>query len=118
MYSTPNGEQILEQDQEGEANAEEGEWESSDEDELEESDESDDEEEVDSPPCSEHRSKQHHDPAGGRGKNVAPSTHTQKHTQTSTPEPSEKVTKQPKVAPSKTRKTLPRIKMDVHVASG
>ena len=115
----PNGEQALEQGQEGEASAEEsGEWESSDEEEEEESEDSDDEEEVDSPPRSEHRSKQHHDPVGGRGKNVAPSTHTQKRTRTSTPEPTEKVGKQPKVAPPKDRKTLPRIKMDVPVASG
>ena len=92
--------------------------ESSDEDEEEESKESDNKEEVDSPPRSERRSKQHHDPAGGRGKNVAPSTHTQKRTRTSTPEPTEKVAKQPKVAPPKARKTLPRIKMDVPVASG
>ena len=50
MYSMPNGEQALEQDQEGEASAEEsGEWESSDEDDEEESEESDDEGEVDSP---------------------------------------------------------------------
>ena len=115
----PNGEQALEQDQEGEDSAEEsGEWESPGEEEEEESEESDEEEEVDSPPRSERRSKQHHDPAGGRGKNVAPSTHTQKRTRTSTPEPTEKVAKQPKVAPPKTRKTLPRIKMDVPVASG
>ena len=115
----PNGEQVLEQDQEGEARTEEsGEWESSDDDEEEESEESDDEEAVDSPPRSEHRSKQHHDLAGGRGKNVAPSTHTQKRTRTSTPEPTEKVAKQPKVVPAKTWKTLPRIKMDVPVASG
>ena len=118
MYSMPNGEQVLEQGQEGEASAEEsGEWESSDEEEEEESEESDDEEADDSPPRSQHRSKQHHDPAGGRGKNVAPSTQTQKRTRTSTPEPTEKVAKQPKVAPPKTRKTLPRIKMDVPVAS-
>ena len=115
----PNGEQALEQDQEGEASTEEsGEWESSDEEEEEESEESDDEEEVDSPPCSERRSKQHHDPAGGRGKNMALSTHTQKRTRTSTLEPTEKVARQPKVAPPKARKTLPRIKMDVPVASG
>ena len=115
----PNGEQALEQDQEGEASTEEsGEWESSDEDEEEESEESDDEEEVDSRPRSERRSKQHHDPAGGRGKNVAPSTHTQKRTRTSTPEPTEKVAKQPKVAPPKAQKTLSRIKMDIPVALG
>ena len=51
-------------------------------------------------------------------KSVAPSVTTQKPTRTSTPEPTEKVAKQPKVAPSKTRKTLPQIKMDVPVASG
>ena len=115
----PNSEQALEQGQEGEASAEEsGNWESSDEEEDEESEESDDEEEVDSPPRSEHRSKQQHDPAGRHGKNVAPSTHAQKRTRTSSPEPTEKVAKQPKVAPPKARKTLPRIKMDVPVASG
>ena len=54
MYSMPNGEQVLEQDQEGEARTEEsGEWESSDDDEEEESEESDDEEAVDLPPRSE-----------------------------------------------------------------
>ena len=119
MYSMPNGEQVLEQDQEGEARAKEsGEWESSYEEEEEESEESDNKEAVDSPPRSERRSKQHHDPAGGRGKNVAPSTHMQKRTRMSTPEPTEEIPKQPKVAPPKTRKTLSRIKMDVPVASG
>ena len=50
----PNGEQVLEQGQEGEASAEEsGDWESLDDEDEEESDESDDEEAVDSPPCSE-----------------------------------------------------------------
>ena len=115
----PNGKHALVQDEEGEASAEEsGDWESSDEEEEEESEESDDEEEVDSPSCSEHRSKQHHDPSGERGKNMAPSTHAQKRTRTSTLEPMEKVAKQPKVVPSKARKTLPKIKMDVPVASG
>ena len=80
--------------------------------------ESDEEEEVDSPPRSKRRSKQQHDPSGGCGKNVAPSTNTQKRTRASTPEPMEKVGKQPKVAPPKAQKTLPRVKMDVPVASG
>ena len=114
----PNGEQTREQDQEGEDSADEsGEWQSSDGDDEEESDEADDDEGVDSPPRSEHRSKHHHDPAGERGKAVAPSTQTQKWTRTSTPEPTEKVAKQPKVFPAKTHKTLSRIKMDVPVAS-
>ena len=48
MYSMPNGEQALAQDQEGEDSAEEsGEWESLGEEEEEESEESDEEEEVD-----------------------------------------------------------------------
>ena len=118
MHSMPNGEQALVQDQEGEDSVEEsGEWESPGE-EDEESEESGEEEEVYSPPRSERRSKQQHDPSGGRVKSVAPSATTQKRTRTSTPEPTEKVAKQPKVAPSKTWKTLPRIKMDVPVASG
>ena len=94
MYSMPNGKQALEQGQEEEASADESdEWESSDGEDEEESEESDNEEEVDSPPRSEHRSKQQHDPAGRHGKNVAPSTHAQKRTRTSTPEPTEKVAK-------------------------
>ena len=98
----PNGEQALAQDQEGEDSAEEsGEWESPGEEEEEESEESDEDEEVDSPPRSEHRSKKQHDPVGGRGKNMAPGPHTQKRTRTSTPEPTEKVAKQPRVAPPK-----------------
>lgn len=115
----PNGEQTLEQDQEGEDSAEEsGDCQSPEYDDKEESDESDDEEVVESPPRSERRSKQLEDPAGGRDKTVAPSTQAHKRTRTSTPESTEKVAKQPKVAPLKPRKTLPKIKMDVHVASG
>ena len=115
----PNGEQALVQDQEGEASAKEsGNWESSDEEEEEESEDSDEEEEVTSPPRSVHRSKQQQDPAGGRGKRVGPTANTQKRTRMSTPKPTEKVAKQPKVAPPKARKTLPRIEMDVPVASG
>ena len=55
MHLMPNGEQALEQDQEGGDSAEEsGEWESPREEEEEESEESDEEEEVDSPPRPEH----------------------------------------------------------------
>ena len=114
----PNGEHALEQDQEGEDSAEEsGEWDSQGEEKEEESEELDEEEEVDSPPCSELRSKQQQDLAGGRGKSVGTTINTQKHTRTSTPEPTEKVAKQPKVVPPKARKALPRIKMEVPVAS-
>ena len=55
MYLMPNGEQVLEQGQEGEDSAEErGDWECPDDEDEEESDESDDEEAVDSPPRSKH----------------------------------------------------------------
>lgn len=115
----PNGEQILERDQEGKNSAEEsGDWQSPEDDDEEESDESDDDEGVDSPPRLERQSKLLHDPAGGRGKAAAHSTQAQKRTRTSTLEPTEKVSKQPKVVPSKAQKTLPRIKMDVPIASG
>ncbi|KAM3292773.1 hypothetical protein ACQJBY_036447 [Aegilops geniculata] len=119
MYSMPKGEQALEQDQEGEDSAEEsGEWESPADNDEDESDESDDEEVVDSPPRAERRSKQRHDPASRCGKAVASSAPSHKRARSSTPELTEKVTKQPKVNPSKARKTLPRFKMDVPVASG
>ena len=80
----PNGEQAQEQVQEGADSAEEsGDWQSPDDDDEEESDESDDEEEeVDSPPRTERRSKQSHDPAGGRNKVVALSTQVHKRTRT------------------------------------
>ena len=114
----PNGDQALEQDHEGEDSTEEsGEWESPDDDDEDESDESDDEEVFDSPPCLECRSKQHHDPMGRRGKTVASSIPSQKHARSPTPELAEKVIKQPKINPSKAWKTLPKIKMDVPVAS-
>ena len=115
----PNGEQALEQDHEGKDSAEESdEWESPADGDEDDSDESDGEEVADSPPRSECRSKQHHDPPGRRGKAVASSAPSQKRARSSTPELAEKVTKQPKINPSKARKTLPRIKMDVPVASG
>ena len=107
-----------EQAQEGVESADESaDWQSPDDDDEEESDKSNNEEEVDSPPRTKRRSKKSHDPAGGRNKAVAPSTQVHKRTRTSTPEPSEKVARQPKVAPSKCRKTLPKIKMDIPVAS-
>nr|XP_020191627.1 protein IWS1 homolog [Aegilops tauschii subsp. strangulata] len=91
MYSMPNGEQV----QEGmESGGESGDWKSDDESD-EDREDSSSSEEVDSPPRSERRSKQMHDPVGGR----------------------EKAAKQPKVVPPKPRKALPKIKVDVPVAS-
>jgi hypothetical protein len=113
MYSMPNGEQL----QEGvECDGDSADYEYADDNE-DDSEESSSSEEVDSPPRSERHSKQSQDPAGGRGKTVPPSTTIQKRTRTSTPEPSEKATKQAKVVPQKTRKALPRIKVAMPVAS-
>ena len=91
-------------------------WQSGDDSE-DDSDDSGSSEEVDSPPRSERRSKQSQDPAAGRGKAAPSSTQVHKRTRTSTPKPTEKATKQLKVAPSKPRKVLSKIKMDVPVAS-
>nr|XP_020162659.1 uncharacterized protein LOC109748012 [Aegilops tauschii subsp. strangulata] len=99
-----------------EGGGESADWKSDDESD-EESADSSSSEEVDSPPCSEKRSKHSHDPAGGYGKVAPPSMQVLKQTRTSTPDPPEKAPKQPKVAPTKPRKALPKIKVDVPVAS-
>ena len=110
----PNGEQ--EQYQEGEESGGESmDWQSNGGEE-EESEDSSSGEEVESPPSNESRSK-HHDPTSIRGKVAKPTGQTSKRIQTSSPVPTEKASKQPKVAASKSRKTLPKIKIDVHVAS-
>nr|XP_020153410.1 nucleolar and coiled-body phosphoprotein 1-like [Aegilops tauschii subsp. strangulata] len=114
MYSMPNGEQ----EQEGEVSGgESGDWQS-DGGEDKESEDSSNGEEVESPPCSERRSKQRQDPVSVRGKATAPTGQTSKRTQTSSHVPTEKAPKQPKVAPSKPRKALPKIKVAVPIASG
>ena len=109
----PNGEQ----DHEGEASGgESGDWKFDDGDE-EENEDSSEGEEVDTPPCIERCSKQKNDPASVRGKVTAPTGQASKCTRASSPVPTEKAPKQLKVAPSKPRKTLPRIKVDIPVAS-
>ena len=111
----PNGEQ--EQDPEGEASGgESGEWHSDGEGDEESSDLSD-EEEVDSPPRRERRSKHTHDPASIRDKATAQTGQSSKRPRTSSPAPTEKAPKQSKVVMQKTRKALPRIKIDIPVAS-
>ena len=106
----PNGEK----DQEGEASGgESSDWKSEEED-GEESEDSSDSEEVDSPPRTERRSKQTHDPASICGKAVV---QTSKRTRTSSPVLTKKAPKQPKVAASKPRKNLPKIKADVPITS-
>ena len=111
----PNGGQ--EQDPEGEASGgESGEWHSDGEGDEGSSDPSD-EEEVDSPPCMERRYKLTHDPASTRDKATAQTGQSSKRARTSSPAPTEKALKQSKIVPQKTRKALPRIKIDIPVAS-
>nr|XP_020170366.1 uncharacterized protein LOC109755900 [Aegilops tauschii subsp. strangulata] len=111
----PNGEQ--EQEREGEVSGgDSGDWQS-DGGEDEESDESSSGEEVDSPPRIERHSKHTHDPASVCSKATAPTGQSSKRIRTSSPVPTEKAPKQPKVAPSKPRKAFPKIKVDVPVAS-
>ena len=74
------------------------------------SDDSEESEEVESPPQTEHRSKQIQDPVIRQGSVVASSVSNPKCTQTATPNPTEKSSKHPKVALVKPRKALPRIK--------
>ena len=70
-----------------------------------------------SPPRTEGRSKQQQDPAVTQGRTVGSTTRSSKRTRTPTPEPTEKVAKQPKVTTTKPRKALPRIKVVVPIAS-
>ncbi|XBI91918.1 hypothetical protein VPH35_029124 [Triticum aestivum] len=89
MYSpVPNGEP-----HQGESEGS-GHFEYADDSSDDVSDDSDDDDEVESPPCSEHRSKQTQDPAVDHGKVATSSAKTQKRARTSTPDPSEKVSKQ------------------------
>ena len=109
----PNGDLA----QQGEASADETtQWQSRDSD-SEESDDSSISDEVKSPPRSERHTKQTHDLAGGRGKAVASRTQALKRIRTSTHDKAEKAPKQPKVAPAKPQKALPKMKVDVPVAS-
>ena len=62
-----------------------------------------------SPPRAEGRFKMQHDLALDRGQAGGSTTRRSKRSQTSTPEPTEKVVMQPKVTTSKPRKALPRI---------
>ena len=115
MYSMPNGEQ--EQDLEGEASGgDSGEW-TSDGEGGRESDDSSDEEEVESPPRRERRSKLDQERPSAREKAIAQAGQSSKRPRTSSPIPTEKASKHPKVADPKPRKALPKIKIDIPFAS-
>ena len=115
MYSMPNGEQ--EQDLEGEASGgDSGEWTSDGEGDGE-SDDPSDEEEVEPPPRRERRSNLDQERLSAREKVIAQAGHSSKHPRTSSPTPTEKSSKHPKVVEQKPRKALPKIKIDIPVAS-
>ena len=80
-------------------------------------DDSDDSEEVESPPRTEHRTKQTQDPAASQGMVVVSTVKNQKRTRTPNPDPTEKTAKQAKAVPPKPRKAPPRIKVTVPIAS-
>ena len=115
MYSMPNGEQ--EQDPEGEVSGgDSGEWDS-DGGGDEESDDPSDEEEVESPPHREKRSKLDQERPSAREKAIAQAGQSAKRPRTSSPTSTEKASKHPKVVEQKPRKALPKIKIDIPVAS-
>ena len=108
----PNGEQ----EQEGEASGgDSGDWHSDGGD--KESEDSSSGEEVDSPPRTERRSKQRQDPASIQSKTTPPTGQPLKRTRASSPVPTEKAPKHPKVVMSKPQKALPKVKVSVPIAS-
>ena len=115
MYSPmPNGGQNLE----GLGSEEDSDITSDDEDSDSGSDDSgSDEVEVVSPPRTEGRFKKSHDPALDRGRAGGSTTRSSKRSRTVTPEPTEKIAKQPKVTTTKPRKALPRLIVDVPIVS-
>ena len=126
----PNGAQAP--TEEGEASGgesqEEEEWDSDvaedddddDDDDCDEDDVEDEEEEEEEvvPPRSERRSKLVHDPSTERGKGVATVAQSTKRPRTTSPVPTEKAPKQPRAAPSKTIKLLPKMKVSIPTISG
>lgn len=119
----PNGAQALTEEEEGSGGESPEEWDS-DADDVDEDGDSDEEEEVEeeedevAPPHSERRSKLVHDPATERGKGVVSVAQSTKRHRTTSPMPTEKAPKQSRVAPSKSTKVLPKMKMAIPTISG
>ena len=86
--------------------------------EEEEPAEKEEEEEEVAPPRSERRSKLVHDPSTERGKGVATAAQSTKRPRTTSPVPTEKASKQPRAAPSKPTKHLPKMKVSIPTISG
>ena len=118
----PNGAQTPIEEEEGSGGESPEEWDSDadDDDEGDDSNEEEEEEEEEEvvPPHSERRSKLVHDPAVERGKGVATVTQSSKRPRTISPVLTEKAPKQSRVAPSKSAKVLPKMKMVIPTISG
>ena len=115
----PNGAQAQAEEEEGSGGESQEEWES-DADEGDEdagSDEEEEEEEV-APPRSERRSKLAHDPAADRGKGVTLAGQSTKCPRTTSPAQTKKASKQPRAAPRKLAKALPKMRMEIPTVSG
>lgn len=115
MYSMPNGEQG--QDLEGEVSGGDSGESTSDGEEDGESEDSSDEEEVESPPRRERRSKLAQERPSVREKATAQDGQSSKRPRISSPTPTEKAPKHPKVAEPNIQKALPKIKIEMPVAS-
>ena len=118
----PNGVQEQTEEEEGSGGESQEEWES-DGDEGEEDagsieEEDEEEEEVVEPHRTERRSKLAHDPAVERGKGVVPAGQSTKRPRTTSPAPTEKASKQPRAAPTKLAKALPKMSMEIPTVSG
>lgn len=115
----PNGEQL----EDGEVSAggsvdgERADDSEDDEDEEEDSEWVGSEDDAPSPRRKERRSKLNQDPEAAPSKTVASSTRNIKRGRTTTSESTEKASKQPKPDVPKPRKALPRMKIQVPVAS-
>ena len=119
----PNGAQTPTEEEEGSGGESPEEWDSDadDDDEGDDSGEEEEEEEEEEevvPPRSERRSKLVHDPAVERGKGVTTVTQSSKRPQTTSSVSTEKAPNQSRVAPSKSAKVLPKMKMVIPTISG
>ena len=115
----PNGAQAQAEEEEGSGGESQEEWESdvNEGDEDAGSDEEEEEEEV-APPRFERRSKLAHDPVADHGKGVVPAGQSTKRPRTTSPAPTEKASKQPRAAPSRLAKALPKMRMEIPTVSG
>ena len=114
----PNGAQEQTEEEEGSGGESQEEWESDGDEGEEDAGSDEEEEEVVEPPRTERRSKLAHDPAVERGKGVVPAGQSAKHPRTTSLALTEKASKQPRAAPTKPAKALPKMRMEIPTVSG